>query len=518
VQTIPFEQFAGDEPASVCVIDCDEHVWTRADVLRAAMGIADAYRRSGLTQGDTVAIVAPNCAEYLAAYLAAVYAGLYFVPINRHLTPGEITYVIEDSGASLLIVHSSTQHVASTLGKPIASMCVGSTMWARKQDLWPFARSSVPGSVVFYTSATTGRPKGVRRPGYDTLESLRKVSNFHASLGIHEGPGEVHLCAGPLNAVGPFENSWVALNRGNRVVLVGKWEAEDFLRKVERYRVTTTFMVPTMFARLLRLPEAIREKYDHSSLKNVPHAGAPCPRHVKQRMLDWWGPIVFEGYGATEAVGTCVTPAEWVARPGTVGRPVPGADILILDENFQAVRSGVAGRVYIKPYSTAGFEYINDPVKTKACQHGEYVYVGDIGYLDDDGYLFLCDRQIDMIICGGVNVYSAEVEGTLLMHEAVLDCAVVGEPDDDLGERIVAFVQLARGFSPDDALRASLVDFVRSRLALYKTPRSLRFIEELPRDPNGKLLKRHLRQALTSEWRSEQHRHTDETCFPTKDS
>lgn len=499
MQPIPFERFAENDPASACVIDCDEQVWSRADVLHAAMGIADEYRRAGLLEGDTVVIVAPNCPEYLAAYLAAVYAGLYFVPVNRHLTPGEITYVVENSGASLLVLHESTQHVASMLEESTAILCIGSTMQTRKRDTWPVARSTDPGSVVFYTSATTGRPKGVRRPGHDTLQALRRVSAFHASLDIHEGSGEVHVCAGPLNAIGPFENAWVALNRGNKVVLVGKWDAEDFLRKIEKFRVTTTFMVPTMFSRLLKLPDAVREKYDHSSLKNVAHAGAACPRHVKQKMLDWWGPVLFEGYGATEATGTCVTPAEWLARPGTVGKPIPGADIVILDESFKAVASGVAGRVYIKPYSTAGgFEYINDPAKTKACRHGEYVYVGDIGYLDEDGYLFLCDRQIDIIISGGVNVYSAEVEQTLLMHVAVLDCAVIGEPDDDLGERVVAFIQLARGFTPDDTLRASLIEFLRSRLARYKAPRAFRFVEELPRDPNGKLLKRNLRQGAIS--------------------
>ena len=497
MREIPFERFAAESSTSVCVIDTDERSWTRAEVLQSAMGFVREFGRAGLRSGDTLACIAPNCMEYVAAYLAAVYAGLYFVPINRNLTAGEITYVIEDSGASLLLLHSSSEHLQANLPKSIRVARIGPLDLAQAPHSWPSERAAASGGVIFYTSATTGRPKGVRRPGSDTLQAVRKVSEFQASLGIGDGCDEVYLGAGPMYHSGPFENAWVALNRGHVIVLMGKWEPEDCLARIAKYRVTTSFMVPTMFSRLLRLPAATRAQYDLSSLKVIPHGGAPCARHVKHQMLDWWGPVLFEAYGATEAVGTCVTPADWLTRPGTVGKPIPGSDIRILDEDRKPVPNGAAGRVYIKPYATTvDFEYLNDPAKTQACRHGDYVYVGDIGYLDEDGYLFLCDRQVDMIITGGVNVYSAEVEQLLSMHDAVLDCAVVGEPDDDLGERVVAFVQLAPGMGQEEG-RASIADFLKSRLARHKTPKVLHFMQALPRDPNGKLLKRHLRQTLS---------------------
>jgi long-chain acyl-CoA synthetase len=497
MREIQFERFAAEPSTRICLIDADERSWSRAEVLRTAMDFARQFGLAGLHSGDTVACIAPNCMEYVAAYLAAVRSGLCFVPINRNLTAGEILYVVEDSGTCLLLVHDSSAHLEANLPRRIRIARLRSIDLEQAPLAWPSERAAVPGSVTFYTSATTGRPKGVRRPGGDTLEALRKVSEFQSSLGIGDGCDEVYLGAGPLYHSGPFENAWVALNRGHKIVLMGKWEAEDCLRKIEKYRVTTSFMVPTMFSRLLRLPAGTRAKYDTSSLKVVPHGGAPCARHVKQQMLDWWGPVLFETYGATEAVGTYVTPADWLARPGTVGKPIPGADILILNENQKAVASGVPGRVYIKSYATAaGFEYLNDPARTRACRHGDYVYVGDIGYLDEDGYLFLCDRQVDMIITGGVNVYSAEVEQILSMHAAVVDCAVIGEPDDDLGERVVAFIQLAPGVDPEE-VRAGIADFIQSRLARYKMPKVLRFMPTLPRDPNGKLLKRNLRQALS---------------------
>jgi long-chain acyl-CoA synthetase len=271
-----------------------------------------------------------------------------------------------------------------------------------------------------------------------------------------------------------------------------RFDAEGALRLVERHRVTTTHMVPTQFHRLLLLPEEVRRRYDTSSLRHVLHAAAPCPVDVKRRMLEWWGPVIYEYYGATEGGGTLVGPEEWLARPGTVGRAWGGgAEVRILDDEGKELPPGEIGTVYLKVLQD--FRYEGDPEKTRASRRGDFFTVGDVGYLDADGYLFLCDRKIDMIISGGVNVYPAEVEAALFAHPKVGDAAVFGIPDPEWGERVLAVIEPAPGVAPGPELAAELLDFCRSRLAHYKCPRSVEFSAALPRDPNGKLYKRRLR-------------------------
>jgi long-chain acyl-CoA synthetase len=271
-----------------------------------------------------------------------------------------------------------------------------------------------------------------------------------------------------------------------------RWDAEDALRRIERHRVTTTHMVPTQFHRLLLLPEETRRRYDVSSLRHVLHAAAPCPAPVKRRMLAWWGPVIYEYYGATEGGGTLATPQEWLAHPGTVGRAWGGgAEVRILDDEGKACPPGTVGTVYLKVLQD--FDYKGDPEKTRAGRRGDFFTVGDVGHLDAEGYLYLCDRKIDMIISGGVNVYPAEIEAVLFAHPKVGDAAVFGIPDEDWGEQVKAVIEPAPDIAPGPELAAEILDFCRERLAHYKCPRSIDFAAALPRDPNGKLYKRRLR-------------------------
>jgi long-chain acyl-CoA synthetase len=271
-----------------------------------------------------------------------------------------------------------------------------------------------------------------------------------------------------------------------------RWTPESALAAIERHRVTTTHMVPTQFHRLLALPEDVKRRYDVSSLRHVIHAAAPCPVEVKRGMLEWWGPVIYEYYAASEGGGTLVTPEEWLAHPGTVGRAWPGAEVRILDDAGTAVDTGKPGTVYMA-LGTQDFEYHGDKSKTDANRRDGFFTVGDIGYLDEEGYLFLCDRKTDMIISGGVNIYPAEVESVLLTHPQVADAAVFGIPDEDWGEQVKAVVEPAPGAVPGPALAEDILGFCAARVAKYKCPRSVDFVATMPRDPNGKLYKRKLR-------------------------
>jgi long-chain acyl-CoA synthetase len=288
-----------------------------------------------------------------------------------------------------------------------------------------------------------------------------------------------------------------ALHLGHAVVLMEKWDAEEMLRLIEKHRVTTSHMVPTQFHRLLLLPEAVRRKYDVSSTRCMIHAAAPCPPDVKRRMIEWWGHSIYEYYAATEGGGTLVTPTEWMQRPGTVGRAWPNAEIRIFDDDGNDVPTGSQGTVYMKLGPTAQFEYKGDAQKTKKNRvvKGDTVYftVGDVGYLDDAGYLFLCDRKIDMIISGGANIYPAEIENVLLTHPKVGDAAVFGVPNADWGEEVKAVIEPAPGAVPGQALTDEILAFCRERMGGFKVPKSIDYTDEMPRDPNGKLYKRKLR-------------------------
>ncbi len=349
---------------------------------------------------------------------------------------------------------------------------------------------------MLYTSGTTGRPKGVRRDKPDPRADLDV-----GRLTQYDADAHFHLCTGPLYHAAPLAFSWSApAALGVPIVMMDGWSAEETLRLIERHRITHTHMVPTMFHRLLSLPDDVKAAHDLSSLLFVLHGAAPCPVEVKQRLMDWLGPIVWEYYAATEGAGTLVSPQAWLRRPGTVGKVSPPDHVRILDDSGSDTPPGDIGTVYLKapPPDGTRFEYYKAPEKTDGAYagDGDYFTLGDVGYVDGDGYLFLTDRSAHLIISGGVNIYPAEVEGVLIGHPAVGDVGVVGVPDDDWGEIVVAVVEPQPGVEPSDELGAELVEWCRERVAHYKCPRHVEFTEALPRHDNGKLYKHQLREQL----------------------
>jgi long-chain acyl-CoA synthetase len=318
------------------------------------------------------------------------------------------------------------------------------------------------------------------------------VSMLLAMFGIEFGGDGVHLVGSPLYHTAPLVFAGVSMHVGHTLVVMEKWTPEDSLAVMARHRVTTSHMVPTQFHRLLALPDEVKKRYDLSSLRHMIHAAAPCPVDVKRKMLAWWGPTIYEYYAASEGGGTIVTPEEWLKHPGTVGRPWPGSEIRILDDDGNPRPTGEPGTVYMQ-LGVQDFEYHKDPAKTSANRRDGFFTVGDVGYLNAEGYLFLCDRKIDMIISGGANIYPAEVEAALLAHPKVGDVAVFGIPDDDWGEQVKAVVEPAAGATAGPALAEELLAFCATHIAKYKSPKSIDFIAEMPRDPNGKLYKRKLR-------------------------
>ena len=355
------------------------------------------------------------------------------------------------------------------------------------------------GQVMNYTSGTTGKPKGVKRaliPGDpdDVLSMFAMILSFFE---IQPQENNVHIVGSPLYHTAVLVHSSAALHYGHSVVLMEKFDAEQMLYLIDKYKVTTSHMVPTQFHRLLQLPDEIRAKYDCSSTRAMIHAAAPCPIHTKQAMIEWWGNSIWEYYAATEGGGTVVDADSWSKFHGTVGKAWPGAEIKIINDDGTEAKPDNQGTVFMKLGEATKFEYKGDQAKTKKerliFDDQVYFTVGDIGYLNDEGYLFLCDRKIDMIISGGANIYPAEIESAFLMHPAVADVAVFGIPNEEWGEEVKAVVELNQSFDSSNELLAELMNFAQENLAKMKLPRSIDFIEKLPRDENGKLYKRRLR-------------------------
>ena len=474
---------------------------TYGELLEGADAVAGALTSLGLVAGDAVAVMLPNCIEVFELYFATQQSGLYLTPVNHHLTSEEVDYQLEDSASAVLVADARFAQVARaaadraglraerriSVGEiagfaPLASLLAG--------DLPPPPRPRIPGEMMVYTSGTTGRPKGVRRPlgAGDLMPQLETM--ISVTLGPHP-EGGVHLVCGPLYHRGPNIAAISALHAGQTVVVTDGWDAERTLALIERERVTTSFMVPTMFHRLLALPPEVRARYDTSSLERVIHSAAPCPVEDKRRMIDWWGPVIYESYGATEGGGTTVAPLDWLRKPGTVGRPWAGAEVHVFDDEGHECAAGQAGRVFVKSASPA-FMYHQDWDKTLRSRAGDLITLGDIGYVDEEGFLFLCGRQSDMIISGGVNIYPAEIEAVLLAHPEVADAGVFGIPDDEWGERVHAVVQL-RQADPRGEVAAALLEHCRAHLAAYKCPRAVEVRDELPRTEAGKLYKRRIR-------------------------
>jgi long-chain acyl-CoA synthetase len=473
---------------------------TFAELDAAANRLARALRRRGLSPGDAVALVAGNRPIFVETVYACQRAGFRLTPVNWHLTGDEAAYIVTDCEAKALVATREQGELAAAClagapdcdvalvaGRAVAGFESAEEAMAAEDDA-PLP-APAPGTTMLYTSGTTGRPKGVHRA---TPPPTSGVNIF----GYREEGGDVHLLTGPLYHAAPLAFSLTQpLAYGATVVLMDRWEPEATLRLVERHRVTHTHVVPTMFHRLLSLPDEVRGRYDLSSLRHALHGAAPCPVPVKRRMIEWWGPVLSEYYAATEGVGSFVDSAAWLERPGTVGRPYLPGQVVVGDEEGNPLPAGEVGFVYIKAPAEARFSYFKDEEKTSSTYRGDYFSLGDVGYMDEEGYLFLTDRSANLIISGGVNIYPAEVDAVLLDHPAVADVAVIGVPDDEWGEAVLAVVELRNGREPSPALADELIGHCRDHLAHFKCPRQVEFVDTLPREDNGKIYKRRLREA-----------------------
>jgi long-chain acyl-CoA synthetase len=460
----------------------------------------------GLRKGDHISIFLENDIRYFEVIWAALRSGLYLTTVNRYLTDEEAAYIINNSESKLVVTSNYLADVALKL-PPLCPIVKKWLMTDRAES--PFesyeeALSSFPsacldeepaGAFMLYSSGTTGKPKGILKPLSDKLISERlQVGGLQQGLwGFNEHT--VYLSPAPLYHSAPAGFSTATQALGGTVIMMPGFNEIKALEAIEQYSVTHSQWVPTMFSRLLKLTEPERSRYDLSSHKVAIHAAAPCPRQVKQQMLDWWGPIIYEYYGGSELNGlTHVTPEAWLTRPGTVGTAVLGV-IHICNEEGVELAAGEQGLVYFE-MPTVPFEYLKDKAKTKDAQHPQHENwsaLGDVGYVDEKGYLFLTDRASFMIISGGVNIYPQEIEDIMIMHAKVADVAVVGVPNEEMGEEVKAVIQLEPGVDRSDTLIAELLAYAREHIAHYKCPKSIDFDDKLPRLPTGKLYKRLLK-------------------------
>jgi long-chain acyl-CoA synthetase len=461
--------------------------------------LARLLRQHGIGEGDSMALVSKNRPAFVEAYLAALRTGVRFTPVNFHLTAEEVGYVIDDCEASVVIYDGTLPTAADAIAHaPKARLRLivdgavdGYVDYEDAIGAHPGhdIENPVRGTQMLYTSGTTGRPKGVYRRQQPVARSASQVAaawNLETDLCLCTGPG-YHAAPLAFNIAAP-------LNAGVGVVFMDKWDAEETLRLIDRHRVTHTHMVATMFHRLLQLPEHVRGKYDLSSLRFVIHGAAPTPVHVKRSVIEWLGPVVFEYYAATEGGGNYfVTAEEWMRKPGTVGRSSTPELTRILDDDGNDVPQGQSGTLYFKAPEVGRFEYFKAPEKTAQSYRGDWFTLGDMGYLDEDGYLFLNGRNAETIISGGVNIYPQEIDSELLKHPAVVDVCTVGVPNEEWGEEVKSVVQLEAGRSGSEALAEELIAFARSRLPGFKTPRSIDFVSDLPRLPSGKIQRRLVR-------------------------
>jgi long-chain acyl-CoA synthetase len=465
-----------------------------------------ALRRAGLKSDDGVAMLLVNRPEFVEVFYACLRGGFRITPINWHLGGDNAAYIVANSEAKAFIgdincalpardareANQSQLLVSLSVGGDIEGFDSYSETISKEEE----SNITDPeiGTSMLYTSGTTGRPKGVYRERVPP-EAGANLTATRVEVSANFDPeGDFTLCTGPAYHAAPLAFNIVSpLSRGTGIVMMDKWDAEATLSYIEKYRVTHTHMVATMFHRLLALPEEVRNKYDLSSLRYILHGAAPCPVHVKQSMMDWLGPIIFEYYAATEGGGGFfITAEEWLKKPGSVGCAPASADNKICDDEGNTLSVGGIGTIYFKAPLTR-FQYYKDTTKTNDSYLGDYFTLGDMGYFDSDGYLFLTGRSAETIISGGVNIYPQETDDVLLKHDVVADVCTVGIPSEEWGEEVKSIVQLKEGVDENDALAKALIDFVRSHLAAFKAPRTIDFVKELPRLPSGKIQRKVVR-------------------------
>lgn len=486
-----------------------------AELDRRSNQVAQLLRARGIKVGDTVALCMENHPWFFCLTWGFQRSGVHYVGISSRLTPPEIAYILEDSGAKILF---GSAYLAPTLDEvatlaPQVEQLRFDTPGALSAEAALAGMPETPiaderaGVDMLYSSGTTGRPKGVKiplpeDPAIDQANAL--VGLTMMAFGIK--PDSVYLSPAPLYHAAPLRWSMTIQKLGGTVVVMEKFDPEAALAAIEKYQITDSQFVPTHFVRMLKLPEDVRQKYDTSTLKCAIHAAAPCPVPVKQAMIEWWGPVIYEYYAGTEGNGfTFVTSPEWLQKPGTVGKALTGI-IRVCDEDGNEVPRGTEGQIFFEP--TEGmvpFEYHNDPDKTRDARnkHG-WTSLGDVGYQDEDGYLFLTDRKSFMIISGGVNIYPQEIENLLVTHPKVADAAVIGAPDPEMGEKVVAVIQPLDMAEAGEALADEIRAYLSGQLSRVKMPRQIDFREQLPRELTGKLYKRLLRDEYKAAYEAAQ--------------
>jgi len=486
---------------------------SHAEIADRAARTAGGLQRLGVKQGDSVCILMRNDIAFIETAYAAMRLGAYAVPVNWHFKPEEINYVLRDSGTPVLIGHADMLHQlreAIPAGVTVLSVptppeilanykidpdrlatpdfAVDLESWLEPQRPYEGPALPQPANMI-YTSGTTGHPKGVRRNAPTPEQSAASERMRAMIYGLK--PGARALLPGPLYHSAPNSFGLRAGRLGGALVLMPRFDPEEFLRLIEVEKIDTIFMVPTMFIRLMKLPQDVRSKYDMSSLRHVIHAAAPCPADVKRTVIEWWGPVIYEFYGSTESGAvTFANSEDALKKPGTVGRISPGAELRFIDDDGKVLPQGEIGEIYSRIADNPDFTYHNKPDKRAEIERDGFITSGDVGYIDEDGYVFICDRKRDMVISGGVNIYPAEIEAALHAVPGVHDCAVFGIPDDEFGEALMAVVEPQTGVTLDIAdIRARL----KTSLADYKVPKHVEILSQLPREDSGKIFKRRLR-------------------------
>jgi len=449
---------------------------------------AGALERLGVRQGDVVCILLHNGPAFLEAQLAARLLGAYWCPINWHYKADEAGWILRDSGAKVLVTDDALRAQAAAGIPPDLPVVNDWKQFLDGQVPWK-AEERRPGTLMPYTSGTTGRAKGIRRLPQTPEQLAQLQQGMRQVLGIEPGMRALHPA--PLYHSAPSSYAVQAALHGELLVLEERFDAERALSLIERHRLTHAYLVPTMYVRLLRLSEAVKRRYDLSSMLFVASTGSPCPAEVKRAMIDWWGPVFNESYAASElGYVTSIGSEEALRKPGAAGRPVGAATLRILDESGRELPRGEVGLIYARQPAYPDFTYNNNPEARRTIERDGLLSLGDMGFIDDDGYLYVCDRASDMVISGGVNIYPAEIEAVLTLMPGVRDCAVFGIPDEEFGEALAAAVQTEAGslLQSEDVRR-----YLQEKIANYKVPKVVTFHAELPREESGKIFKRRLR-------------------------